>query len=379
MLIMIFAMLLLIAGIAFIKYRQIQAGIAMGAKFAPPPAAVTTVAVKGQTWQPVINAVGSLKAVNGVVVSTDLAGIVAEIAFESGTEVKKGQLLVTLDTDQEQAQLQSAEARLSLAKTDLERKRDLVAKKAIAQSEWDQAQSQLSQMQAEVEEMKALVARKRITAPFDGLLGIRQVSPGQYLNPGAAIVPLQSLDPIYIDFALPQQHLKSVVVGKKLRINAAGAADEAFEGEITAIDSRIDESTRNFMVQGTIKNAKLNLRPGMFADVEVLLPETEGVLAVPTSSVAYAPYGDSVYVVRDAVDDKGQPVLGADGKPTKEAQQQFVKLGAKRGDQVTVTSGLKEGDEVVTSGVFKLRPGAPVQINNSVQPGNDLNPKPADT
>lgn len=371
MLLMLVLVIGFIAAIGFFKYRQIQAGMAMGAKFAPPPAAVTTLVVKSQNWEPVLSAVGSLKAVNGVTVSTDLAGIVSEVAFESGTPVKKGAVLVQLDTQQEEAQLRSAEARLSLAKTDLERKRDLIAKKAIAQSEWDTAQSQLRQTEAEVAEMKALGGRKRIVAPFDGLAGIRQVNVGQYLQPGAPIVPLQSMDPIYVEFALPQQHLPAVAHGTKVRLGSAGIAGERFEGVVTAIDSRIDENTRNVTVQGTVQNADLKLRPGMFVDVEVVLPETENVLAIPSSSIVYAPYGDAVYVVKE------KP--GPDGKPGYEVQQQFVKLGSKQGDQVAVLSGLREGDEVVSSGVFKLRPGAAVQVDNSVQPGNELDPKPVDT
>ena len=371
MLVMLLLVLLAIAGIAFGKYRTIRAGMAMGEKFAPPPAAVTTVVVKPQTWQPVLSAVGSMKAVNGVTVSTDMAGIVSEIAFESGTPVRKGDLLVKMDTHQEAAMLRSSEAKLEFAKTDLARKRDLVEKKAIAQSEWDSAQSQLSQMEAGVEEMKAVVARKRITAPFDGLVGIRQVNVGQYLQPGSPIAALQSMDPIYVEFALPQQHMAALAVGKRLRLGASGIDGERFEGEITAIDSRVDENTRNVMVQGTVKNAEHKLRPGMFVDVEVLLPETEGVLAIPSSSIAYAPYGDSIYVVKEKVD--------ANGQPGREVQQQFVKLGPKRGDQVSILSGLKAGDEIVSSGVFKLRPGAAVQVKNEVQPGNELTPKPADS
>lgn len=372
MLLMLVLVVLAVALIGFLKYRSIRAGMAMGAKFAPPPAAVTTVTVQPQTWQPVLSAVGSLKAVQGVVVSTDLAGIVTEIAFESGTPVKTGALLVKLDTQQEEAQLRSAEARLDLAKSDIERKRDLIAKKAIATSEMDTAKSQLAQTAADVEEMRALVARKQITAPFDGLAGIRQVSLGQYLNPGAAIVPLQSLDPIYVEFALPQQHLDEIAVGKKLRVAASGLMEgERFEGEITAIDSRVDESTRNVLVQGTLKNKDHKLKPGMFVDVEVLLPEKPGVLAIPSSSIAYAPYGDSVYLVKDAT--------APDGKAGKEVQQKFVKLGPKRGDQVSILSGLEPGDEVVSSAVFRLRPGAAVQVNNAVQPGNELNPNPPNT
>ena len=357
-----------IAGIAYWKYTIVLKGMAEAAKFAPPPATVTTVVVKAQTWQPVLSAVGSMKAINGVTVSTDLAGIVSEIAFESGTAVKKGDLLVKLDTQQEEAQFRSAEARLNLAKSDLERKRDLIVKKAIAQSDWDTAESQLAQTQASVEEMKALIARKRLTAPFDGLLGIRQISVGQYVNPGAAIVPLQSLDPIFVEFSVPQQNFGALAMGKALRITVKGLDAENFDGEITAIDSLVDPNTRNILVQGTVKNAEHKLRPGMFADVEVLLPETTGVLAIPSSAISYAPYGDSVYVVRQK--------NGPDGKPMTMVEQQAVQLGPKRGDQVSVLSGLKDGDEVVSAGVFKLRPGAPVRVDNSVQPGNEAHPNP---
>ena len=371
MLLMLFLVLVFIAGIAFWKYTLIRKGMAEGAKFAPPPTVVTTVVVKPQTWQPVLSAVGSLKAINGVTVSTDLAGIVSQIAFESGTAVKKGDLLVKLDTQQEEAQFRSSEARLSLAKTDLERKRDLIAKKAIAQSDWDTAESQLAQMQASVEEMKALVARKRLTAPFDGLVGIRQISLGQFVNPGAAIVPLQSLDPIFVEFALPQQNLNALAVGKKLRLAVNGLDGGKFDGEITAIDSLVDPNTRNILIQGTVKNPGHKLRPGMFADVEVLLPENNGVLAIPSSGIAYAPYGDSVYVVTEK--------KGPDGQTRKEVESRAVTLGPKRGDQVSVLSGLKDGDEVISSGVFKLRPGAPVRVDNSVQPGNELHPKPDNT
>ena len=363
MFLMLVLVALFVTGLVFWTMNKIAKGKAMGAKFAPPPAAVTTVVVKPQTWQPVLSSVGSMKAVNGVLLSTDLAGIVAEIAFASGAQVKKGDLIVKLDTQQEDAQLRSAMAKLSLAKTDVIRKRDLMTKRAIAESEYDTAESQLLQMQASVEEMKALVSRKNITAPFDGLLGIRLVNVGQYMQPGAAIVPIESLDPIYVEFSVPQQSFDLLAVGKKLRLSASGITGKHFAGEVTAIDSRIDEKSRNVMIQGTVANPDRALRPGMFVNVEVLLPETDGVLAIPSSAISYAPYGDSVYVVQGG----------------KEVIQKFVKLGPKRGDQVSVVSGLKEGDEVVSSGVFKLRPNAPVQVDNSIQPGNSLNPKPADT
>jgi membrane fusion protein (multidrug efflux system) len=342
----------------------------MGASFAPPPSAVSTVVVKGEEWQPTLRAVGTLKAVHGVTVSTDMAGIVSEISFESGTKVKKGDLLVKMDTEQEEAQIHSAEARLDLAKTDLERKKDLLSKKAIATSDYDAAESELRKAKAAVEEMKAMTARKTISAPFDGVIGIRQVNLGQYLNPGAMIAPLQSLDPIYAEFALPQQSIGNLELGRKIRVNAGGWAAPV-EGEITAIDAQVDEATRNIIVQGTLRNPENKLRPGMYIDVEVILPEQEKVLAVPSSAVSFAPYGDSLFVVTDG--------KTPDGKPQKVVEQRFVKLGRTFGDRIAVASGVKEGDEVVTNGVFRLRPGAPVNVNNSVQPENELHPKPADT
>jgi len=374
MLLMLLLAVLFIAGIGYAKKVMIQAAIAQHMAFAMPPSAVTTVVVKGQNWQPVLSAVGSLRAVNGVTVSTDLAGIVSEIDFESGAAVKKGGLLIKLDTQQEEAQLHSAEAKLELARLDLERKRDLINKKTISPSDWDAAQSTYAQSQAAVEESKAVIGRKHILAPFDGYLGIRQVNLGQYLNPGASIVPLQSLDPIYVEFNLPQQTLSQLAVGKKLHIRAADIEGE-FEGEINAIDSKVDDATRNIMVQGTALNADHKLRPGMYVNVDVLLPQQDDVLAIPVSSINYAPYGDSVYVVKPAAD--GKP--GPDGKPSLEVEQHVVRLGPKRGDQVSVLSGIKAGDEIVTSGVFKLRPHAAVQVNNSVTPDNSLTPKPNDT
>jgi membrane fusion protein (multidrug efflux system) len=369
MFLMLVIFIAVVAGLAGLKVMQIKKAIAMGESFAPPPSSVSTVVVQPEDWQPVLSAVGSLKAVHGVTVSTDMAGIISKIEFESGTAVKKGDLLVQMDTDQEEAQIRASEARLDLAKTDLERKRDLLAKKAIAASDFDTAESELRKAKASVEEMTAMTARKRIVAPFDGVIGIRQVNLGQFVNPGAAIAPLQSLDPIYAEFAVPQQHIGKVQPGKKIRVTAVGW-EKPIEGEITAVDSQVDESTRNIMVQGTLKNPDHKLRPGMYISVEVLLPEKQKVLALPASAIAYAPYGDSVYVVTDGE---------LKGKPQKVVEQRFVKLGATRGDRVAVESGIKAGDEIVSNGTFRLRPGAPVNINNTVQPGNELQPKPTDT
>ncbi len=368
---MVATMILFIIALGLFKFTQIRTAMAEGAKHAPGPPAVTAITATIQNWEPVLGTVGSMRAVNGVTMSTDLAGIVTEIAFTSGAEVKKGDLLLKLDTRQEEAQLRSAQARRDLAKINLERQKGLVAKKAVAQSDYDSAASEFRQADAIVEDSEALIARKTILAPFDGWIGIRQVNVGQYLNVGAPIASLQSLDPIYVDFALPQQHLEELSVAKKLKVKAEGIAEKEFNGEISAVDALVDESTRNIMVRGTVPNPDRKLRPGMFVKVDVLLPEKAGVVSVPASSINYAPYGDSVFVIKD------QP--GPDGTPLHLAEQQFVKLGPSRGDQVSILKGVKEGDRVVTSGVFKLRSGFPVHINNSVAPGNDANPNPPDT
>lgn len=366
---MLVLVVLFIAGIAYWKVMIVRAAIAEGAKFAPPPSAVTTVVAEPQTWEPTIAAVGTLNAVNGVTVSTDLAGIVSEIAFESGQQIKKGDVLVQLDSRQEEAQLSATKARLALAQSELKRKAELVQKKAIAAAEYDTAESELRQAEAAAEDAKALIARKRIVAPFDGVIGIRQADIGQYLNPGAAIAPLESLDPIYIDFSIPQHVLADVRKGSKLRLRAGGV-EQAIEAEVTAVDARVDAATRNIRVQGTARNPDHKLRPGMFADVDVLLPPKEGVIAIPSSGVSFAPYGDSVYLVKEKTADGG--------KPQKYVEQHFVKLGPTRGDQVSIVSGVVKGDEVVSSAVFKLRPDAPVVVNNEVQPKNELNPQPED-
>jgi len=371
--IMLAALLLFVAALAGYTVIRIRATIAKYAHFALPPAAVTSSVAQAQTWQPVLSVVGSMRAVNGVLVSTDLAGIVSQIAFESGSELKKGELLVKLDTRTEEAQLHSAQARRELAAISLQRQKNLIDKKVASQSDYDAAESEFRQADAAVEEAQATISRKTITAPFDGLAGIRQVDLGQYLNVGATIAPLQSIDPIYVEFSLPQQNIGEVTTGKAVHVRADGIPGHEFAGVVTAIDSKVDETTRNITVQATIQNPGHQLRPGMYVNVDVLLPAESGVVAIPATAINYAPYGDSVFIVKDATEP------GPDGKRGKEVVEQFVKLGASQGDQVTVLSGVKPGDEVVTSGVFKLRSHAAVMINNSVKPGDDLNPNPPDT
>ena len=377
MFIMLVLVELVIAGLAFYQVRKIMHAMAEGPKMAPPPPTVSSLVARGQTWQPVIHTVGSLKSINGVEVSTDLPGIVSQIAFESGATVKKGDLLLKLDTKQDEAQLQSAEARRELSAVNLARHTDLLAKKATSQSEYDTASAQARQDQAAVAEAKALIARKRIVAPFDGVLGIRQVDLGQYLNSGNPIVTLQSQNPIHVEFSIPQQDIGQITYGKKLRLRAAGVDGGEFPGEITAINSKVDEATRNVMVEGTVANPGRKLRAGMFAEVEVIQPEENGVIAIPSSAINYAPYGNSVFLV-----------VSGSTEGSKIVEQHFVKLGPTRGDQVAILNGVKEGDEVVTSGVFKLRGHSPVTVekapqpvllNNTTQPGNEANPKPPET
>lgn len=364
-------LVLVISALGAFKFLQISAAIKQASSFQPPPEAVTTVTVQEDSWKPTLNAVGSTESVNGVVLSADLAGVVEEIAFESGRAAKAGDLLVQLNVEQEKAVLKSAEARRQLAQLNLQRVQSLLGKRVSAQSEYDQAAAEFQQASAVVDETKAIIERKTIRAPFDGVLGIRMVNKGQYLQSGDPIVPLQSTESLYVNFNLPQQDLTSLKAGNPVRVIVPGKSDLVFDGKIHAIDSLVDAETRNIKVQALVDNAEGKLRAGMFTRVEVILPLEEKILAVPSTAISYAPYGDSVYVIEEMKDPQGNTYLGA--------RQQFVKLGPARGDLITVASGLKPGDQVATAGVFKLRNGAAVTINNSIQPQAELNPTPEDT
>jgi len=369
MIITLAAMAAFIAVIGSIKFRQIQPAIAQASSFQPPPEAVTTILTRQDRWPSTLSAIGTTAAVHGVTVSADLPGVVEAISFDSGRAVQAGDVLVRLDTRQEQAQLAAAEAQRALARLNLDRARGLREEGIIAQADYDRATSENDQAEARVGEIRATIARKTIRAPFAGILGIRQANLGQYLTGGAAIVPLQSLDPIYVNFSVPQQDVGQLRPGVEVRATAEGIA-RPFEGRITAVDSVVDEATRNVQAQATLPNREGRLRPGMFVQAEVLVGTSSAVVAVPTSAIAYAPYGDSVFVVGDVKGPKGETYRGV--------RQQFVKVGGERGDQVAVVSGLQAGEEVVTSGVFKLRNGAAVHINNDVRPANNPAPKPED-
>lgn len=370
MIITLTAVVVFLAALGFVKYNQIQNAIAQGASYTPPPEAITTIVAAEDEWQVTLGAIGTVTAAQGVVVSADLPGIVAAIEFDSGKRVRAGDVLVRLDTKQENAQLAAAEAQQRLAHVNLERMKVLQAEKVAAQAEFDQAEAEDMQADARVNEIRATIERKTIRAPFSGILGIRQVNLGQYVNPGQAIVPLQSLDPVYVDFAVPQQEMRDVRVGAELDITVEGVPGVAARGRITAINSVVDASTRNINVQATFPNRDEKLRPGMFVEARVIVGESRPVIALPASAIAYTPYGNFVFIVED--------MQGPNGKTYRGVRQQFVKLGSARGDQVAVLEGLKVGEEVATSGVFKLRNSAAVLVSNEIQPANDPTPDPED-
>jgi len=370
MVVMLLGTTLAVALLGTVKFRQIQTSAAQAASFQPPPEAVTTIVARQETWPASLAAIGTVAAVQGVTVSADLPGLVEAILFESGRSVAAGDLLVRLDTRQEQAQLAAAEAQLELTRLNLERTRGLADQGVVSRADFDRSLAEDRQAEARVGEIRATIQRKQIRAPFAGVLGLRQVNLGQYVAGGDPVVPLQSLHPIYVNFSLPQQDVAQLKVGRQVRARAEGTAGGGFTGRITALDSVVDEGTRNVRVQATFPNPDGRLRPGMFVDTDVVLESERDVVSLPASAVSFAPYGDSVFVVGD--------LDGPNGQSYKGVKQQFVKLGATRGDQVAVLSGLEAGAEVVTSGAFKLRNGARVSVNNEIQPSNDPAPKPED-
>ena len=353
-----------------IKGLQIDRMIAHGKQAVPPPEAVTTAVASLQSWESLLPAVGSLAAVQGVTVTAELTGKVVQIAFTPGSLVKAGDLLVKQDTSSEEAQLRSAEAAAALAKLNVERLGKLLAERTIAQSQFDTAEAGYKQAVAQADNIRASIAKKTIRAPFAGRLGIRLVNLGQVINEGEAIVSLQSLDPIYVNFSLPQQQLPSIKPGLAVRVTTDALPGEVVQGRITAINPQVDAATRNIRVQATVANAEERLRPGMYVSVAVVLPGREQVLAIPATAVLYAPYSDSVFIVEESP--------GPDpGRPVKVVRQQLAQLGEKHGDFVAVRSGLKEGDSVVSTGVFKLRNGQTVTVDNTLSPDFQLRPRPA--
>ncbi|HUJ42990.1 MAG TPA: efflux RND transporter periplasmic adaptor subunit [Opitutaceae bacterium] len=368
----IVGLVVLVGVLGGIKGLQFQTMLAAGAAMQPPPEPVTTAVVTAEAWAPTIEAIGSLTAVQGVTVAAELDGKIVQIAFEPGSVVKAGDLLVKQDTSTEEAQLRSAEASVALARINLERDRELQAQATIAQSELDAADAQFKQAAAQADNIRATIAKKTIRAPFSGRLGIRLVNLGQSLKSGDAIVSLQALDPIYVNFLLPQQRLSQLARDLVVRVTSDAAPGQVKEGKITAINPDVDSATRNVRVQATLGNSDEQLHPGMFVNVSVVLPSVDQVLVIPATAVLYAPYGNSVFVVEEKKNDHG-------GQAAEVLRQQLVRLGARRGDFVAVASGLKAGETVVTSGVFKLRNGIAVTVNNSLAPDAQLAPHPNDT
>ena len=372
MIIMLVLMAALVGGLGFLKYRQVESAIAAGASFQIPATSVTTVIAKRETWPATLSVIGTAAAIQGVTVSADLPGTVDKIHFESGQWVSEGDILVELDTRQEKAQLANAEAQRDLARVQYGRSEQLSKAGVISKSEYDNAAAQQKATEAQVNDVKAAIARKTIHAPFSGVLGIRQISLGQYLAAGQAIVSLQSVNPIYVNFGVPQQDTQKMKIGRGLHVTSTDLPGEAFSGKITALDSVINEQTRNIQIQATVQNPGGKLRPGMYVQVELPVGEPRGVIPLPASAINYAPYGDSVYVVTDMKDPKT-------GKTYRGVRQQIIKIEGSRGDQVAVTSGLNPGDEVVSAGVFRLRNAAPVEINNAVKPDNSAKPNPEES
>ena len=353
-----------------IKGLQISRMIAQ--KKQPLAETVTTAVAHTENWESVLTSVASLVAVQGVMVSAEMTGKVVQIAFEPGTTVQAGDLLVQQDIAAETAQLRSAEATVALTKITLERARKLLAQNTSSQSVYDNADAQHKQAVAQVDNMRALIAKKTIRAPFTGALGIRLVNLGQILSSGNAIVSLQALDPIFVNFSLPQQQLARISTGLAVRVKTDALPDQEIEGTITAINPQVETATRNIMVQVTVKNTRHRLRPGMFVSVAVVLPEQNSVLAIPATAVLNAPYSDSVFIVEDDKNDKNSP-------PARVVRQQFVRLGLRRGDFAAVIAGLKEGETVVSTGVFKLRNGQAVAVDNTLAPEFKIAPTPKDT
>ena len=366
---MLAAVAIFLGAIGFVKFRQIQGGIAAGKSFQPPPETVTTIVARRVSWRSTVEATGSVAAVHGVTLSADMPGVVAEIDFASGTPVDAGAVLVKLDARQERAEVESAVAQRDLARANLDRAKKLLEQQVMAPSDFQTVSAQYEQAEAAVHALQATLDRKVIRAPFAGVTGIRQVNVGQYVHSGDPIVPLQSVSPVYIDFSVPQQNVGALRVGDGVAVSVD--AGGPLGGRVTAINPVVDDATRNVQVQATLQNPRGRLRSGMYVSVSVQLGAHTEVVALPVSSINYAPYGNSVFIV--------EAIPGPGGKSYRGVRQQFVKLGASRGDLVAVTEGVKPGQEIVTTGVFKLRSGAAVTVNNKVTPSASAAPKPEDS
>ncbi len=362
--------LLLVAAIIGIKASQIMDLIAAGKTFQIPPISIQVTEAITQSWADQFDAVGTIESVQGVTLANEVAGKVEKIAFESGSMVAAGDVLVILDKASEEAQLRSAMAAAELANLNLSRTRELRKTSVISQSELDTAESQQKNTAARVEELQWMLQKRTIKAPFSGRVGIRQIQEGQFLQAGAPIVSLQSLDPVYVNFSLPQQRLSDLSVGMKVQATTDALAGRTFEGLLTAIDAEVDPLTRNIRLQATMANQDGGLRPGMFAAVSAIAPVEKKHIIIPGTAVIFAAYGNSVFVVKEEVDKDGKPHLICD--------QKFVRLGSRKGDFVAVENGLQAGEKVVSAGGFKLHKGASVVIAEGERPVPSTSPQPSE-
>ena len=364
---MLAVVVLLVGVIGGTKAVQISKLIAQS-KVPQPPVVVTALTARYAQWQPEITAVGSAKAVRGVDVTTEVGGIVRSVSFKPGQEVAAGAVLVELNDDADVANLRSLQASADLAETTLKRDIAQRAADAVSPAQVDSDEADLKSKRAQVAQQAALVAKKIIRAPFAGRIGITSVNPGQYLNPGDKVASLMTVDPIYVDFNVPQDQLPALTMGQAVSITADGLPGETLEGSVTAIDSKVDQTTRNVTVEATIRNPRKQLLAGMFTHVALASGTLQHYLTIPQTAVAYNPYGTTVFIAATRKDESGEEVLTA--------QQSFVKTGPTRGDQVAVLSGLKEGDVVITSGQLKLKNGSSVKVDNQVVPLNAAAPAP---
>jgi len=367
-------LIVVIGALVGIKVGQIRAMINVGKAFVPPPESVTSAKVTAAAWQAKRSAIGSLVAIHDVTLGAELPGLVREVTFDSGKTVRRGAVLVKIDTTNEEAQLAAAIADASLAAATLERARLLRKGGANTPADIDAAEARQKQAEATVANLRATIVKKTIRAPFDGRIAIRQVERGQVVSPGTPIATLQSIDPIYAEFSLPQQALANLKLGQGATMRVDSFPGKEWEGVVSTINSEVDSSTRNIRVRATFPNKEGVLRPGLFVNVEIRGSQRQDLLIIPATAVVYAPYGDSVFVVENRKGD-GQS-SGDKGKLT--VQPRFVRLGERRGDLVAVLSGLKEGETIVSNGAFKLRKGAAVIVNNALAPSAELDPKPTD-
>lgn len=367
MILMLLFMAAVIGGLYGMKMKQIEA---MSNMPPPPPPTVSTTVAAYDDWQPQLEAVGSLRAVNGADLAFEVPGIVEELHFNSGDEVKAGDVLVRLRDDEDVSKLHALQAVVDLAVITYQRGMKQLPSQTISQAAVDADKSELDAARANVAEQQALIDKKVIRAPFDGRLGIRAVDLGQYLAAGTTVVTLQSLDPIFVDFFLPQQALEQIHIGQPISAKVDTYPGQTFAGEISAIEPKVDAASRNVRVRATIKNPDLKLLPGMYATVDIATGEPQRYVTLPQTAITFNAYGNTVYIV-----DKGEP--GADGQPQLKVHQTFVKTGETRGDQIAVLDGVKEGEMVVMAGQLKLRNGAAVAVNNSVLPSADPDPTPA--